>query len=115
MPIGANDSTYKQTFLGEPLYENWNLTDCGIENILSEWELQFQVVNLATIGISLYEDLQEALRHKKHCLKINPEHGFESNIITEKRLIQILKILTMCSLNQAMLRCRTRSILSFGV
>lgn len=60
--------------------------------------LRFQIITVSTIVISLFEELEIILQDKPYELRANPENGFESNIVVERRLIEAIKTLILCSL-----------------
>lgn len=61
--------------------------------------LHFQIITVSTIVISLFEELEIILQDKPYELRANPENGFESNIVVERRIVEAIKTLILCSFN----------------
>lgn len=64
-------------------------------------ELQFQILTISTIVISLFEELETILKEEPYEIKANPENGFESNVVAEKRITEAIKSLILYSLRFA--------------
>lgn len=84
-------------YLKEP-YTKWILQTLDMITSTSKYQYQYQIQNIATIAISLYEELESHLYNRIQELKVNPKYGFEHDVIAEKRIIEVLKIPVLCSL-----------------
>lgn len=64
-------------------------------------ELQFQILTISTIVISVFEELETILKEEPYAIKANPENGFESSVVAEKRITEAIKSLILYSLRFA--------------
>lgn len=67
----------------------------------SNRDLHFEELNLATICISMYEQLEKPLSSVGYSLSVKPDEGFESNVLADRRIQQVLPALLMNLLQEA--------------
>ena len=67
----------------------------------SNRDLHFEELNLATICISMYEQLEKPLSSVGYSLSVKPDEGFESNVFADRRIQQVLPALLMNLLQEA--------------